>query len=109
MILWVGAFLLLIIMSYNWMAPQNPRSALRAKNIFIDQLLLSTRDLEMSENANLIKITLGKEGQSSNQFVQDSVVNTPPNRKLVYSKILNNQIKKISSKSKGFTIKPLPQ
>ncbi|MCH5600473.1 hypothetical protein [Niabella ginsengisoli] len=44
---------------------------------------------------------------------QDSIVNTSPERKLLYSKILKKKIKEISTAptkdNDGFIIKPLPQ
>lgn len=85
----------------------------KPENIFADQLLLSSQDLQIGESANLINITLNSDDDIKAHRA-DSSVSTTPERKLVYSRILKNKIKKISSEpatdnTNGFTIKPLPQ
>lgn len=115
-VLWIGAVLLLLVMLYYWKVPDtesiDSRSLLsKPANVFADELLLSSQDLEIGESANLINITLNREGDAKIQR-KSSSINTAPERKLVYSKILKNKIKKISSTSasaSGFIIKPLPQ
>ncbi|HMR82023.1 MAG TPA: hypothetical protein PKE30_02790 [Niabella sp.] len=111
-VLWIGAIFLLLVMLYNWNAPVTDSTGSvsllsKPETIFADQLLLSSQDLQIGENVNLINITLKREGEG-----KDSSVNTAPERKLVYSRILKNKIKKISSApdpASGFKIKPLPQ
>ena len=111
-VLWIGAILLLLVMLYNWKAPVADSNGsgsllLKPETIFADQLLLSSQDLQIGENVNLINITLNREGEG-----KDSSVNTAPERKLVYSRILKTKRRKISSApdpTSGCTIKPLPQ
>ena len=116
-ILWVGALTLLLIMLYNWRTKRSTRFESivlpsKAKGIFVDQLLLSSQDLQLSENANLINLSL-KRDSTVKMFEPDSIIGTAPQRKLIYSKILKSKINEISSAPRddtdGFKIKPLPQ
>ncbi|GAB3414481.1 hypothetical protein [Niabella aquatica] len=115
-VLWVGTILLLLVMLYGWKAPDTDRSISGSllsmpENIFADELLLSSHDFQIGENVNLINITLNRKGEGNLQTT-DTAVNTTPERKLVYSRILKNKINKINATpttTHGFTIKPLPQ
>jgi len=108
---------LLLVMLYNWKLPgmdsaESDSLLSKPENIFADQLLLSSQDLQIGESVNLINITLNSDGDIKAHRA-DSTVSTIPERKLVYSRILKNKIKKINSTpattTNGFTIKPLPQ
>ncbi len=114
--LWIGAITLLIIMLYNWRvaadSSESKTELLKAKGIFVDELLLSTQDLQLGESVGLINISLNKDADVvTGELEEASETSSSPERKLVYSKMLKNKIKKISSTpaNNGFTIKPLPQ
>ena len=117
-ILWVGALVLLMAMLYNWKNTQGQGlesfdMASRTKGIFVDQLLLSSQDLQLEKGANLINLSLKKD-VVMNEPEQDSVLDSATHRKLLYSKILKSKIKEISAapaadNKDGFIIKPLPE
>ncbi|HTG56628.1 MAG TPA: hypothetical protein VL943_10190 [Niabella sp.] len=115
-LLWIGAIILLMLMLYNWRietdSSKSNTALLKAKGIFADELLLSSQDLQLGENVGLINISLNR-GATANVAEDEAKLetSTSPERKLVYSKMLKNKIKKISStpSSNGFIIKPLPQ
>ncbi len=117
-LLWIGAIILLIAMLYNWRAEtdssKSDTALLKSKGIFADELLLSSQDLQLGESVGLINISLNR-GTTVNVIEDEAKLetSTSPERKLVYSKILKNKIKKISStpsnNNNGFIIKPLPQ
>lgn len=115
-LLWIGAMGLLITMLYNWQAEADnndiKNALLKPKGIFVDDLLLSSQDLQLGESVGLINISLNRnEAVSSLNTDESPAGNTSPERKLVYSKMLKNKIKNISSGpvSSGVIIKPLPQ
>ncbi|WP_114789779.1 hypothetical protein U0035_10645 [Niabella yanshanensis] len=115
-LLWIGAIILLMLMLYNWRietdSSKSSTALLKAKGIFADELLLSSQDLQLGENVGLINISLNR-GAIANAAEDEAKLetSTSPERKLVYSKMLKNKIKKISStpSGNGFIIKPLPQ
>lgn len=111
-VLWIGSIIFCVNMIYNWSASDKTADEggsgfINPKNIFVDQLLLSSKDLELGKNVNLININLNKVAGIPGE---DSTISTFPERKLVYSKIFQQKIKTISTKnSDGFSIKPLPE
>lgn len=113
-ILWIGAILFCTYMVYIWLQADkdltgSDNNFVGYKNIFVDQLLLSAKDLQLGDNVNLININLNTDPDTK-QSAPKAVITTPPERRLVYSKILQQKIEKISTeKTDGFTIKPLPQ
>ncbi len=115
-LLWIGATILLIVMLYNWRietdTPKSNTALLKATGIFADELLLSSQDLQLGESVGLINISLNR-GATVNASEEEVKLetSTSPERKLVYSKMLKNKIKRISSTppNNGFVIKPLPQ
>src|SRR5690606_32605236 len=92
--LWIGTLALLLVMLYNWRSDVKGAETV-PENIFVDQLLLSSQDLQLGESANLINITLSR--NSNNNLSGDSMINTSPQRRLVYSRILKSKINKIAS------------
>ncbi|MFT4093175.1 MAG: hypothetical protein QM640_06010 [Niabella sp.] len=116
-ILWIGSLAFCGGMIYNWYVSDNwgsqaNKNRLSPKDIFVDQLLLTSEDLQLGEEVNLININLNKATADTGSHDQQGSATaiTLPERKLVYSKILQDKIKKISTKNEdGFTIKPLPQ
>ena len=111
-ILWIGAVLFCISMLYTWTRSDRKElgltgNVMSSDNIFVDQLLLSYKDYQLDGKVNLININLNTEPATSEQ---DAAVKIIPDRKLVYSKILEQKCKNIFQKtqSDGFTIKPLP-
>jgi len=84
-------------------------------DIHVYELLLTYKDFQLDENVNLININLNADPSAIvPENINDSTTSasTTNTRKLIYSKILEQKIKKISSRetdSPGFTIKPLPQ
>ncbi|MCH5689610.1 hypothetical protein LWM68_38515 [Niabella sp. W65] len=116
-LLWIGASILLVIMLYNWRvetdSADSKNGLSKPRDIFVDELLLSSQDLQLGESVGLINISLNRGADEQARANNDEhVANTSPERKLVYSKMLKNKIKKISSapaNNDGFTIKPLPQ
>lgn len=113
-ILWIGSFIFFAFMVYMWQRSDNDVNVVnnqftRHKNIFVDQLLLSTNDFQLGDKVGLININLNA-NPDKNFTEEQPVANNAPDRKLVYSKILQQKIEKISTdKTDGFTIKPLPQ
>ncbi|MCH5715311.1 hypothetical protein [Niabella hibiscisoli] len=114
--LWIGAIMLLVIMLYNWRVAANSTESktelLKAKGIFVDELLLSTQDLQLGESVGLINISLNRDAAvATGELEVAPETSTSPERKLAYSKMLKNKIKKIASTpaNDGFIIKPLPQ
>lgn len=117
-LLWIGAVILLMVMLYNWRtetdSSKSNTALLKAKGIFADELLLSSQDLQLGESVGLINISLNRGAIANATEDEDEAkleTSTSPERKLVYSKMLKNKIKKISSTpaNNGFIIKPLPQ
>jgi hypothetical protein len=115
-LLWIGATALLIVMLYNWRtetdSSKSNTALLKAKGIFADELLLSSQDLQLGESVGLINISLNRDATvNTMEDEEEQETSTSPGRKLVYSKMLKNKIKKISSTppNNGFVIKPLPQ
>lgn len=119
-ILWTGGILLCFAMLYAW-HQQDRNSSKKYTNfvqntdIHVYELLLTYKDFQLDENVNLININLNAAPSAIvPENINDSTtsVSTTNTRKLIYSKILEQKIKKISSRetdSPGFTIKPLPQ
>lgn len=115
-ILWIGAILFSASMLYSWYKLDNDESPINgnftvSNNIFVDQLLLSHKDFQLDGKVNLININLNMEPTPLDNDTAASITRTP-NRKLMYSKILEQKIQKISlpkNHSDGFVIKPLPQ
>ena len=115
-LLWIGAIILLMVMLYNWRTEtdgsKSNTALLKAKGIFVDELLLSSQDLQLGESVGLINISLNRDAAVNTvEDEEEQETSTSPERKLVYSKMLKNKIKKISStpSNNGFIIKPLPQ
>ncbi len=115
-LLWIGAIILLMVMLYNWRTEtdgsKSNTALLKAKGIFVDELLLSSQDLQLGESVGLINISLNRDATvNTMEDEEEQETSTSPERKLVYSKMLKNKIKKISStpSNNGFIIKPLPQ
>lgn len=115
-LLWIGAIILLMVMLYNWRtetdSSKSNTALLKAKGIFVDELLLSSQDLQLGESVGLINISLNRDATVNTvEDEEEPETSTSPERKLVYSKMLKNKIKKISStpSNNGFIIKPLPQ
>lgn len=115
-LLWIGAVILLVAMLYNWRVETDSTDSQgglsKPRDVFVDELLLSSQDLQLGESVGLINISLNRGADDQAVREEPHVVNTLPERKLVYSKMLKNKIKKISStpaNNNGFTIKPLPQ
>lgn len=115
-LLWIGAIILLMVMLYNWRtetdSSKSNTALLKAKGIFVDELLLSSQDLQLGESVGLINISLNRDAIVNKvEDKEEPETSTSPERKLVYSKMLKNKIKKISStpSNNGFVIKPLPQ
>lgn len=113
-ILWIGAIMFCLGMLYYWY--KNDRSFLAnggLKNtqvFFVDQLLLSSKELELGNTVNLININLKADENLSSQT--ESTNYGIPDKKFVYSKIYEQKIKKftsVKSETDGFTIKPIPQ
>lgn len=118
-VLWTGAALLLLLMLYIWIKgkPDTKSSNswyAKPQTIFIDQLLLTASDLTLEKSAGLINITLNKEMTHLSLGI-DSIINTAPERKVIYSNILKQKIKNMTSSSSpddadvDFIIKPLPK
>lgn len=119
-ILWTGGILLCFAMLYAW-HQQDRNSSKKYTNfvqntdIHVYELLLTYKDFQLDENVNLININLNADPSAIvPENINDSTTpaSTTNTRKLIYSKILEQKIKKISSRetdSPGFTIKPLPQ
>lgn len=120
-ILWTGGILLCFAMLYAW-HQQDRNSSKKYTNfvqntdIHVYELLLTHKDFQLDENVNLININLNTDPSAivPENNITDSTTSTSTTntRKLIYSKILEQKIKKISSRetdSPGFTIKPLPQ
>lgn len=113
--LWIGAMLLLLFMFYGWQNPKNEKDAfknvlLNPKDIFIDELLLSSQDLQLNNRINLININLSK-GMNDTEAISDSLMLVSPNKRRVYSRILQSKLNKVSEagNNDGFTIKPIPK
>jgi len=116
-VLWIGTLLLLAFMFYGWVHPQYEKRPLKglfssSKGVFVDQLLLSPEDLQLGDRVNLININLSKD-MNLPFAEQDSFMKAPEAKKQVYSNILQNKLKKASSKQKNnkddFIVKPLPR
>lgn len=115
-LLWVGAIILLIVMLYNWQtetdSPDSRSALLKSKDIFADELLLSSQELLLGESAGLINLSLNRNTTVNDvEREDDAEATTSPERKLVYSKMLKNKINRMSSApaNTGVSIKPLPQ
>lgn len=113
-VLWIGALPLMAFMFYGWLQPRYENREFKgflssSRDVFIDQLLLSSEDLQLGDRVNLININLSKE-MSLPYSKSDSFIKAPVGKKMVYSNILQNKLKKASSKENdGFTVKPLPR
>ncbi len=115
-VLWIGALPLIAFMFYGWMWPPHDKPEFRgflsgSKRVFVDQLLLSRKDLQLGDRVNLININLSKEMNHPVEK-QDSFMKASAGKKQVYSKILQSKLKKASYKQHqypdGFIVKPLP-
>lgn len=116
-ILWVVAIAICGTMLFIWL--NNDKVSLNKKNSSkinigdfpVDQLLLTSGELEWGNSASLININLNSKGTNVSRPVNETpTVRTQPERTLDYSRILQYKIKKATPKTgNGFTIKPLPQ
>jgi len=111
--LWIGALALCGAMLYYWHnygseKRNSDNQEIEAENISVDQLLLTSGDLELGNTVNLININLNKNNNPISN--SSSPIQTKPQRSQKYSRILEYKIKKIAPKeANGFTIKPIPQ
>lgn len=112
-ILYVGTFLLILLMMDQWQNIGGDRkidlkNINSARNLFVDELLLSPGELQLGRNPILINITLN-ELIDGNVTDHAGATNTPA-RNRVYSKILEQKVKKAESQPlNDFELKPLPK
>ncbi len=115
-ILWVGTILLTAFMIYRWQdgnaTEDKPKNA---RGYFIDDMLLSSGDLELKNTSSLINITLNTDkpfnsAPAKNDFKATHISQNESSRKILYDKILRQKLKKSQTKySDGFSIQPLPE
>ncbi|MFV0604504.1 MAG: hypothetical protein ACK5NK_01565 [Niabella sp.] len=109
-ILWAGALVLIAIMVYRWQKTNESATSADlkiSKELYVDDMLLNSGDLELNNTSSLINITLNAVNEKPFNITQEQ---SKTNTDLVYKKILTQKIKKANTQYKnGFTIKPLPQ
>ena len=112
-ILWIGALLFCSSILYYWhqydvLKFKSNNIFASPKNFFVDQLLLSSNELELGETVNLINTN--SKTDASNAKNHQPAAKAFPARKEIYSRILEQKIKNIGAqKTDGFTVKPLSQ
>lgn len=111
-ILWAGTFLLIGFMIYKWQ-DESASAQGRGKstgNLFVDDILLYTGDLELESTSSLINITLNSKVAKNNNAIAVPQQKKESMRTELYNKILNQKIKNAKKQeTSGFTIKPLPE
>lgn len=111
--LWVGTFLLLAYMILRWQSVDPATRGTNKSNsiIFVDDVLLSGKDLELQNTNSLINISLSFRYSSENPSEKKSGQLKPRiNTDDLYNNILHQKIKKAkNSDAEGFAIKPLPE
>lgn len=113
LMLWTGTTLLTGYMIFCW---QNDSDNMvfnirNTKNLFIDDMLLSAKDLELENSASLINITLySGAAATTNKRLPSASQQIESSRKIIYDKILKQKIYKAQKNNPdGFDIKPLPE
>lgn len=112
LMLWTGTTLLTGYMIFCWQEDGSKVFNIRnTKNLFIDDMLLSAKDLELENSASLINITLySGAAATTNKRLPSASQQVESSRKIIYDKILKQKIYKAQKNNPdGFDIKPLPE
>ncbi|GAB3006269.1 hypothetical protein GCM10027051_01840 [Niabella terrae] len=115
LLLWTGALLALAFMLSTWRSDAE-QSGFLSKSILVDQLLLSSQDMDLGKSNALINIGLNRvmAAAAADTDTHSSVAEEKLAKKEVYRRILQQKINTLpnnaeESENEGFIIKPLPQ
>ena len=112
-ILWVGAAALITFMMFRWQkggSLSHSWGNAFGKELLIDDVLLSTGDLELDKNTSLINITLNQSSANTDRFTELEARRSDASKNVIYNNILKQKIQKAKKEpSDGFVIKPLPE
>ena len=112
-VLWIGALLFCSSILYYWhqydmLKFKSSNIFASPQNFFVDRLLLSSKELELDEMARLINTNSNTDTDNAKSYHLSA--KTAPERKEIYSRILEQKMKIINTqKADSFTIKSLSQ
>jgi hypothetical protein len=111
-LLWCSTVLLVAYMTFHWVNSaddigRNSRN-LSIKDLFVDEMLLSFKDLQFEKSTSLINLKLNRKFNEDTSAYRVLII--PQDRNRVYYKILEQKLNSANSNpSNGFSIKPVPQ